>query len=144
MSKDAPNKIQLELHVPDMKVAQEFYEKLGFKVVWLRHKGDAGDYMVMDREGTILNFWPGNARVWEQPYFKRFPRDTKRGYGVEIVYTTDNIEAYYKDIKQSIKVVEPLKKQPWGLMDFRFEDPSGFYLRVTEPHDIRDPNSAVD
>lgn len=143
-SKDAPNLIQLELHVPDQSVAKDFYENLGFKVVWKRTKGDPGDYMVMERNGAIINFWPGNKHVWDQSYFKRFPRDTKRGYGVEIVYTVDDVEEYYNEIKEFVKIVEPLKLQPWGRQDFRFEDPFGFYLRVTDHHDIRDSGEAVD
>jgi uncharacterized glyoxalase superfamily protein PhnB len=143
-SEDAPNKIQLELHVPDQKIAKDFYEKLGFKVIWRRRKGDAGDYMVMERDGAILNFWPGNDHVWGQSYFKRFPKDTKRGYGVEIVYTVDDVESYYDKVKIFATIVEPLKLQPWGRYDFRFEDPFGFYLRVTEHHDIRESSEAVD
>lgn len=134
--KDTNNKIQVELHVPDFKVVKDFYCKLGFEVVWLHDEKDAGQYMVMQREGTILNFWPGNEKVWEQEYFKRFPRDTKRGYGVEIVYTVDGIKNYYEEIKSFANVVEELKMQPWGRYDFRFEDPFGYYFRVTEPHDI--------
>lgn len=141
---DAPNLIQLELHVHDQDLARSFYEQLGFKVIWRRQKGDAGDYMVMERDGAILNFWPGNEHVWEQAYFKNFSRDTKRGYGVEIVYTVDDVKAYYNEIKKFTNIVEPLKLQPWGRYDFRFEDPFGFYLRVTEHHDIRDAGEAVD
>jgi len=144
MAKDTNNKLQLELHVPDFAKAQDFFEKLGFRVVWKRQKQDTGDYMVMERGGTILNFWPGNEHVWEQSYFKKFPKDTKRGYGVEIVYTTEDVQSYYQEIKDFANIVEPLKKQPWGRWDFRFEDPFGYYFRVTEPHDITDPSEAVD
>lgn len=143
LTKDAPNLIQLELHVPNQDMAREFYEKLGFKVIWKRQKGDAGDYMVMERDGTILNFWPGNDHVWDQSYFKNFPQDTKRGYGVEIVYTVDDVESYYNNVKQFAYIVEELKLQPWGRYDFRMEDPFGFYLRVTEHHDIRESSEAV-
>lgn len=144
MDKDALNRLQLELHVPDFTIAEEFYGKLGFKVVWRRQKGDAGDYMVMNRQRTIINFWPGNEHVWEQPYFKNFPKDTKRGYGVEIVFNVDNVQEYYEQVKAFAKIVEPLKKKPWGLYDFRLEDPFGFYLRIGEPHNILDPGNAVD
>jgi lactoylglutathione lyase len=144
MAKDAPNKIQIELHVPDFELAKDFYGKLGFKIIWVRQKHDAGDYMVMERDGTILNFWPGNNHIWEQSYFKRFPKDTKRGYGVEIVYTVEDINDYYDKVKTFANIVEPLKKQPWDRYDFRLEDPFGFYLRVTEPHNILDSSEAVD
>jgi hypothetical protein len=33
--------------------------------------------------------------------------------------------------------------QPWGVKDFRIEDPFGFYLRITERHNILDPKYAV-
>lgn len=144
MPKDTVNNIQLELHVPDFATVKDFYGKLGFEVVWERQKNDAGDYLVMRHGGTIINFWPGNEQVWEQSYFKRFPKNTKRGYGVEIVYTVDDIKSYYSQVKEFANIVEELKKQPWGRWDFRFEDPFGYYLRVTEPHDITNPKEAVD
>ena len=144
MSEDTNNKLQLELHVPDFEVVKEFYGKLGFSLVWSRQRGDDGDYLVMERDGTILNFWPGNDKVYDQSYFKGFPKSTKRGYGVKIVYTVEDIEEYYDEVRQFSKVVSPLKKQPWGLYDFRFEDPFGYYFRVTEPHNILDPSNAVD
>lgn len=143
MSNDMQNNLQLELHVPDFKLAEDFYGKLGFKVVWKRQKGDAGDYLVMNRKGTIINFWPGNESVWQQPYFKDFPRDTKRGYGVEIVLSVENVKEYYDKVKTFAKIVEPLKKKPWGLYDFRLEDPFGFYLRISESHNILDQQSAL-
>jgi uncharacterized glyoxalase superfamily protein PhnB len=98
----------------------------------------------MEKDGTILNFWPGNETVFEQPYFKNFSNDTKRGYGVEIVYNVDNIDEYYKQVGEFANIVEELHLQPWGLKDFRFEDPFGFYFRITEPHDIRNSDNAVD
>ncbi len=144
MSDDTQNRLQLELHVPNFTIAEEFYGKLGFAVVWKHREGGAGDYLVMDRKGTIINFWPGNDQVWEQPYFKNFPKDTKRGYGVEIVFGVDDIQQYYGKVKTFAKIVEPLQKQPWGLYDFRLEDPFGFYLRISEPRNILiEPSRAV-
>lgn len=83
--------------------------------------------------------------VSEQPYFKRFPRDTKRGYGVEIIITTTEDLKKLQEVLSvhEVNIVEELTIQPWGLYDFRVEDPFGYYLRVTTPHDIRNPNNAV-
>lgn len=140
------NSLQLELHVPDFEKVKGFYELLGFWVVWERKPDDFKGYLIiMNETQTILNFWCGNEMVSEQPYFKRFPRDTKRGYGVEIIITTT------KDLKKlqevlsvhEVNIVEELTIQPWGLYDFRVEDPFGYYLRITTPHDIRNPNNAV-
>jgi predicted enzyme related to lactoylglutathione lyase len=130
------NRLQVELHVPDFQSVKAFYGRLGFAVLWCVENGDADDYLVMEREGAVLCFWPGNSAVWEQPYFSRFPRATKRGFGVEIVYMVDDVETYYEQVKEFATVVEPLVRRPWGLLDFRLEDPNGYYLRVTEPTDI--------
>jgi lactoylglutathione lyase len=130
------NRLQIELHVPDFSVARSFYRQMHFDLLWCVEKGDAGDYMVMEREGAILCFWPGNDAVWKQRFFSRFARDTPRGFGVEIVYMTEGIETYYQEVKKVADVVEPLVEQPWGLLDFRFIDPFGYYFRVTEPLDI--------
>lgn len=52
-------------------------------------------------------------------------------------------DSYYEAVKPFANVVEELRKRPWGLKDFRVEDPFGYYLRITERHDITDPNYAV-
>jgi lactoylglutathione lyase len=140
---DTTNKIQVELHVPDFEVVLDFYGKLGFKKVWHRSENNNADYLVMEREATLLNFWPGNENVYDQSYFKRFPKDTKRGYGVELVIPVDDVKAFHEEVKGFANIVNPLVKRPWGLWDFRIEDPFGYYLRITERHDITDPNYAV-
>jgi len=137
------NSILVELHVPDFERAKDFYEKLGFEVVWERKPDGNKGYLVMRRGNSILCFWSGNDEVWNQSYFKQFPRTTKRGYAVEIVIMVENIESVYKECKKFAKVVEDLTAQPWGLHDFRIEDPFGFYIRITEPHDVTDPKYAV-
>jgi predicted enzyme related to lactoylglutathione lyase len=143
MSKDTNNKIQIELHVPDFDTVLDFYGKLGFSKVWHRSEDNNADYLVMEREGTILNFWPGNDNVYNQSYFKQFPRDTKRGYGVELVIPVHDVKAFHEKVSTFAKIVNPLVKRPWGLWDFRIEDPFGYYLRITERHDITSPNYAV-
>lgn len=143
MDKDTINRIQVELHVPDFEKVLEFYGKLGFKKIWHRNEGNSGDYLVLDRQGTLLSFWPGNDEVYNQSYFKRFPDDTKRGYGVEIVIPVDDVKKLHDDIRDFATVVNPLVKRPWGLWDFRIEDPFGYYLRITERHDITDTKYVV-
>lgn len=138
------NKLHIELHVPDFAPAIDFYTKLGFKKVWERKPEGEKGYLVMEKDNQILCFWPGNSSVYNQPYFKRFPTNTKRGYGVEIVITVEDIESYYAKVRTFAKVVEELVTQPWGLKDFRVEDPFGYYLRFTEPHDILNPENAVE
>lgn len=141
--KPANNTILLELHIPDFEKAKDFYGKLGFEVVWERKPEEKKGYLVIKRGDSILCFWPGNEFVKEQDYFSQFSPDTKRGFGVEIVIMVENIDEFYDNAKQFAKVVEKLEVKPWGLKDFRIEDPFGFYIRFTEPHNILDDDNAV-
>lgn len=143
MNISSQNDILLELHVPDFEIAKDFYSKLGFGVVWERKPEAEKGYLVLKRGNNILCFWPGNEKVYEQSYFKQFPANTKRGYGIEIVIMVEEIELFYANTKKFVKVVEELKVKPWGLKDFRIEDPFGYYLRFTEPHNILDDSNAV-
>ncbi|MDP1710061.1 MAG: hypothetical protein Q8L28_00370, partial [bacterium] len=85
----------------------------------------------------------GNEEIYNHPYFKQFPKDTKRGYGVEIVIFVEDIEEYYKKVKEFANVVEEFKMQPWGDMDFRVEDPFGYYLRFSSPYNTLLSEKAV-
>lgn len=139
----AQNNFLLELHVPDFEKVKEFYGKLGFEVVWERKPEEFKGYLVIKRGGTILCFWGGNENILEHEYFSQFPKDSKRGYGVELVIMVEDVDSYYEGVKQFATVVEELKLKPWGLRDFRIEDPFGFYLRITNHHNILDNRNAV-
>lgn len=127
----------IELHVPDFDIAQNFYGKLGFEVVWRRDEPKG--YMVMRRGQSVINFYSGTEQVYQQSYFKRFSQTTPRGYAVEIILLSDDVEKYYEEIRHKVDtIVEPLKLQPWGRKDFRIVDPFGFYLRIGERYDWTD------
>ncbi len=134
--KIAQNDILIELHVPDFELAKEFYGKLGFRVVREKKPEGKDGYLVLKKDSSIICFWPGNELVWQQSYFKNFPKNTKRGYGVEIVIMVEDIEKSYNQAKKFAKVVEELKYRSWGLEDFRIEDPFGFYIRFTQKFNI--------
>jgi len=55
----------------------------------------------------------------------------------------NDLEKFYKKVRDFANVVEPLILEPWGLKDFRVEDPFGFYIRFTEPYNVLDPKYAV-
>ncbi|MDP2650706.1 MAG: glyoxalase/bleomycin resistance/extradiol dioxygenase family protein [bacterium] len=140
----AINHLQLELHVPDFGPIKNYYSKLGFGVVWEREPEADKGYLVMRMGNTILCFWPGTESVYKQLYFKKFSKETPRGYGVEVIIMVDDIESYYEKVKDVANVVEPLKLQPWGSEDFRAVDPFGYYLRFTGKHNILDNANAVE
>ena len=99
----------IELHIPDFQKAIDFYKILGFKVVWLKE-----DYLVMRKGKSILNFYMGCDKVYQHSYFGKFPKDTKRGYGVEIFFLENDIKGFWEKIKDKVKVVQPLILKPWG------------------------------
>lgn len=131
----------IELHVPDFDKVKDFYGKLGFAAVWEYPPKEQSGYLVMKRQNSILAFFCGNEEVYNHPYFKKFPKTTPRGYGVEIaIYVSDRqIEDLYKDVIDGLGkdcIVEPLSLKPWGSKDFRLIDPFGYYLCFREPGNI--------
>jgi lactoylglutathione lyase len=141
--KPAQNTVLVELHVPDFERVKDYYGKFGFKIMRETKPEDKNGYLVLKLEDNIVCFWAGNEEVYEQSYFKRFPKDTKRGYGVEIVLMLSDIEGYYRKVKDFANVVGPLALRPWGLKDFRIEDPFGYYIRVTSLHNILDDSNPI-
>lgn len=143
MTEPANNSVLVELHVPDFEKVKEYYGKLGFKSVWEREPEGEKGYLILKRDNNILCFWSGNDAVYEQAYFKQFPKETSRGYGVELVIMVADVERFYNEVKSFTNVVEELRLRPWGLKDFRAADPFGYYLRFTEYHDILNSNNAI-
>ena len=130
------NTITIELHVPDFEKVKKFYQKLGFVVVREDFDKEGDGYLVLKMRDHVLCFWAGSDIVYNQSYFKKFPKETKRGYGVEIIITVDDIEAHYHNAKKFATIVGDLNLRRWGARDFRVEDPYGYYLRFTEKYTI--------
>lgn len=142
MKNPIKNNLVIELHVPDLNVVKDFYSKLGFAVSMddKPNEKELG-YLTMTRKdklgNTMLNFYGGDDRVYNQSFFKQFSKETKRGYATEITITTGNIDKIYELVSKHFKehVVRELKEledhgHKWK--DFRMVDPFGFYLRFTE------------
>ncbi len=136
------NNLIIELHVPDLQVVKDFYSKLGFAV---KADDDVNSkdlgYLTMLRKdpigNTLINFYGGDDRVYNQSYFKNFPKDTKRGYATEVTIPVSDIDTLYSTVLASLKkyVVRELtetRDHEFSWKDFRMEDPFGFYIRFTE------------
>ena len=125
----------VELHVPDLGAAKAFYRRFKFAVV-REEVADGGDgYLVMGRGSSLIFFWGGTEAVRDHEYFRRFRGVRKRGYGVELVIPVDDLDEAYRVAVTAKCVVAQPRTRAWGARDFRAEDPFGFYLRFTEPHD---------
>ena len=127
--------VLVELHVPDLRAAKAFYRRFKFAVVREEAADDADGYLVMRRGSSVLSFWGGTKAVRDHEYFRRFRNVRKRGYGVELVIPVDDLDAAYRAAVAADCVVAQPQTRAWGARDFRAEDPFGFYLRFTEPHD---------
>jgi len=128
--RDGGVRIPVELHVPDFAPVREFYGRLGFSIV--RDEPGPDGYLVLRHEQNAIAFWPGSEAVRSHHFFSLHPAGTPRGYGVEIVVTTSELDALYERAKDLDAVVEPLRRRSWGTRDFRIADPFGYYLRITE------------
>lgn len=136
------NNLVIELHVPDFAPIKDFYSKIGFEIISEDKKGDNfPGYLVMRRKGdlgdTMLNFYGDDDRVYNQSYFKQFPKDTVRGYASEITIPVKDIDVAYKNAQEKVSkhIAKELQsttdnRQTWR--DFRLADPYGFYIRITE------------
>lgn len=133
----------LELHVPDFNPIREYYGRLGFTVVWEREPEGSKGYLVMKMGNNVLCFWAGNENAYRRGYFKRFPRNTPRGYAVEIVIMVEEVTQFFERVREFANVVHDLEMRPWGAMDFRVVDPAGFYLRFSEAYDVLDSRFSV-
>ena len=58
-------------------------------------------FSFVDRGERDVNFYCGNEHVYEQTYFKSFPKETKRGYAVEVVIPIDDIKTFYKEVRET-------------------------------------------
>ncbi len=132
----------IELHVPDFEQVKSFYGDLGFKILWEYPAVDRGGYLMMQMEENMIGFYCGNEQVYDHEYFKKFPKTTVRGYGVEIgIFVTVPIEECYDKVTglHKANIVEDLVERPWGIRDFRIIDPFGYYIRISEPSDMSKP-----
>ncbi len=136
---DLVSDVLLELHVPDFQPVKDFYGSIGYEVVWEKLEQDDNGYLVMRSGKSVLNFYCGNESVYEHSFFKKFPRTTPRGYGVEIIIPITNIEDFYEGFKKlhPDSIVTELNHK-FSHKDFRATDPFGFYLRFVERNNWMD------
>lgn len=142
MKNPVKNNLVIELHVPDFDIVKEFYSKLGFRIgIEDKVSEKEPGYFTMIREDelgeTLLNFHGGDERVYDQSFFKQFPKETTRGYAIEITIPVKDIDKLYSIAESQLKenIVRELKEIQYHShvwKDFRMTDPFGFYLRFTE------------
>jgi heme-degrading monooxygenase HmoA/predicted enzyme related to lactoylglutathione lyase len=121
-------RLRVELFVADLDVSTRFYcEVLGFRAV----RSEPG-YRSLERGTILLGLGPETTA--------RLRDGAPRGHGVELVLEIDGgpdaVDALHRRVVEAgVDVAADPADQPWGLRDFRLEDPDGYYLRVTHAAD---------
>lgn len=97
------------LHVPDVRVAAEYYrDVLGFTF----------DF-AMDEYAVV---WRENAAV-------HFCRDVDKPVGVHLFFWVKNVDALFEQYKdRDVKILQRLTTQPYGIREFSLQDPHGVPL----------------
>jgi lactoylglutathione lyase len=121
--------LRMELFVDDLDAAVAFWTGvLGFAV----NRRDPG-YASLRGGDVVLGLGPVAKLpvTGDGPGFTQQRLAAGKGAGVEIVLEVDDLDAVYAACDAAGAVVEGLTDRPWGLRDFRFTDPDGYYVRVT-------------
>jgi len=126
-------RLRMELFVDDLDASVAFWaEVLGFAL----ERRDDG-YASLRRGDVVLGLGPiaKLPAAGSGAGFTRAKLAGERGAGVEIVLeveTTAELVELHDRCAAAGVVVAGLADQPWGLRDFRFADPNGYYVRVTD------------
>jgi predicted enzyme related to lactoylglutathione lyase len=117
--------LRFELFPVDIDRSVDFYTSvLGFKVD-ADKRDSSHPYASLRRDGVVIGLSPRPSSGPQE--YRRPPT------GVEVVLEVDDLDAEYESVRQAGgEVTEGLRRQPWGLTDFRICDPDGYYLRITE------------
>lgn len=123
MIKPATNHSLVEFYVHDLGLAKDFYQKLGFQIVW-----EIDSFVVLKLDQNIVTFFRG-----PNLHFDKYPSSALRGLGVEVVINVESepISSYFEKVKKIYpkNIIETLTHL----------DPFGLYLRFTEPENILYP-----
>ncbi|MFC5530080.1 VOC family protein [Cohnella yongneupensis] len=108
------------IHVTDLRRSAEWYSML-MELPLLEERLNGGNvYWLMLEGGTGINLDDN----------RNTSPDTPR---VRFMYKTDDIDEAYRYLEQKgIATLTPIERYPWGLSYFRFTDPDGNGLMVTQ------------
>ena len=119
--------LKLELFVDDLEASKDFYTRVLNFVI--ERQGPNGYTAMSSGEAHLALNLHSNLRR-DHPI--RAGVDERLGRGVEIALEVDDVEAFCDRVQATAWPLSgSLKKQSWGLTDFRVADPDGYYLRIS-------------
>lgn len=120
------------MYVENVTETIEFYQKaFGFEKKFVTPENDYGELVSGETTIAFASIELGNSN-----FKKGFEKSdkSKKPFGVEIAFTTENIE---KDFKKAIdagaKEFEPLNEKPWGQKVGYVLDNNGFLIEICTP-----------
>ena len=120
------------LYVEEVTKTIVFYEKaFGFSRKFITPEGDYGELLTGE---TTIAF--ANLALGKSNFKDGFIKSTANGkpFGVELAFTTENIESDYKQaIKAGAIEVTPITQKPWGQKVSYVKDINGFLIEICTP-----------
>tara|TARA_R110002126_G_scaffold274972_1_gene420313 strand:+ start:53046 stop:53441 length:396 start_codon:yes stop_codon:yes gene_type:complete len=117
------------LYVESVSETLHFYEKaFGFVIKFITPEKDYGELTSGETTISFASISLGKSNF--KSGFEKISND-KKPFGIELVFTTDNIEVdFQKAINVGATEFEPLKEKPWGQKVGYLRDNNGFLIEV--------------
>jgi len=120
------------LYVTDVEKTIEFYEKaFGFTRKFVTPENDYGELLVGE---TTLSFASTNLANSNLKDGFTESSLTNKPFGIEIGFSTNNVEATVKSaVEAGAVIVENPKTKPWGQVVSYVRDLDGFLIEICTP-----------
>ncbi len=120
------------IYVENVTETIEFYEKaFGFDRKFITPENDYGELITGETTIAFASMALGNSNF--KSGFEKITT-SKKPFGVELVFTTENIERdFQKAINSGATEFEPLTEKPWGQIVGYVRDNNGFLIEICTP-----------
>lgn len=120
------------LYVKDVEKSIDFYEKaFGFSRKFVTPENDYGELLVGETTLSFASFTLANSNF--QDGFTESSL-TNKPFGIEIGFTTDNVEETVKTaVNAGGTILEQPKTKPWGQVVAYVRDLDGFLIEICTP-----------
>lgn len=120
------------LYVDNVPKTIEFYENaFGFSRKFITPEKDYGELISGETTIAFASMELGNSNL--KKGFEKID-SSKKPFGVELAFTTENIEVDFKNaIHSGATEFEPLTEKPWGQKVGYVRDNNGFLIEICTP-----------
>lgn len=123
------------LYVPDVTASIKFYENaFGFARKFITPENDYGE---LATGGTTLAFASlglGQSNFDKSGGFTPSTAQLKKPFGVEVAFTTDQIQAdFEKAVGAGATIYKAVEQKPWGQQVGYVRDINGFLIEICTP-----------